>query len=67
MVLSNKTNSPFLIPQEACDYLRITRPSLYNLVWLEKLKPIRKGTGKRARLLFLKSELDRYLGISDGH
>ena len=65
MGLVDSSKSPYLIPQEACDYLRITRATLYNLVYQQKLKPIRKGNGKRARLLFLKDELDRYLGLDN--
>lgn len=57
--------SPYLVPQEAADYLRINRATIYNLVFQGKLKPIRKGSGRRARLLFLKSELDRYLGLNN--
>ena len=46
MGLVDSSKSPYLIPQEACDYLRITRATLYNLVYQQKLQPIRMGKGK---------------------
>ncbi len=54
--------SPYLTPQEACEYLRITRSTLYNLVWQQKIVPVKKGQGKKPRLLFKLSELKRFLG-----
>lgn len=60
------SKSPFMTPQEAADYLRITKQTLYNLVYQQKITPIRMGNGVRARLLFKKAELDRYLGLENG-
>lgn len=49
------TDSPYLTTDEAAEYLRTTRGTVYNLVWRGEL-PRRRG-----KLLFTRQELDTYL------
>ncbi len=46
-----------LITQEACDYLRISRPTYLKYVYMGRIKGTKAGKGWRV----LKSELDRFL------
>ena len=46
-----------LITQEACDYLRISRPTYLKYLYIGKIKGARAGKGWRV----LKSELERFL------
>jgi len=46
-----------LITQEACDYLRISRPTYVKYLQLGKIKATKAGKGWRV----LKTELDRFV------
>ncbi len=46
-----------LITREACDYLRISRPTYVKYLQLGRIKGTKAGRGWRA----LKSELERFL------
>ena len=46
-----------LTTQEACDYLRISRPTYLKCLYLGKIKGAKVGKGWKV----LKSELDRFL------
>ena len=46
-----------LITQEACEYLRISRPTYVKCLQAGRIKGIKVGKGWRV----LKSELDRFL------
>ena len=46
-----------LITQEACDYLRISRPTYVKYLQLGRIKGTKAGKGWRV----LKTELDRFL------
>ena len=46
-----------LITREACDYLRISRPTYVKYIQLGKIKGTKAGKGWRV----LKTELDRFL------
>lgn len=52
--------SPFLSADEAAEYLRCKKARVYDLVQLGQLVPVRDGR----RVLFRRSDLDRYLGAS---
>ncbi len=49
-----------LITREACDYLRISRPTLVKYLVTGRIKGTKAGKGWRV----LKSELDRFLKSS---
>ncbi len=51
-----------LITQEACDYLRISRPTYVKYLQLGRIKGPKAGKGWRV----LKSELDRFLNGDNG-
>lgn len=52
-----------LITREACDYLRISRPTYMKYLQLGRIRGIKVGKGWRV----LKEELDRFLrGESEG-
>ena len=51
-----------LITQEACDYLRISRPTYVKCLLTGRIKGIKLGKGWRV----LKSELDRFLQAENG-
>ena len=53
----NEREDAVLITQEACDYLRISRPTYVKYLHIGRIKGIRAGKGWRV----LKSELDRFL------
>ena len=46
-----------LITREACDYLRISRPTYIKYIQLGRIRGIKAGKGWRV----LKEELDRFL------
>ncbi len=46
-----------LITQEACDYLRISRPTYLKSVYMGRIKGTKAGKGWRV----LKTELERFL------
>jgi excisionase family DNA binding protein len=53
----NKKESTVLITREACDYLRISRPTYAKYLQIGRIKGTKAGRGWRV----LKSELDRFL------
>ena len=55
-MLSEKEDT-VLTTQEACDYLRISRPTYLKCLYLGKIKGAKVGKGWKV----LKSELDRFL------
>ncbi|NWG03134.1 MAG: helix-turn-helix domain-containing protein [Syntrophaceae bacterium] len=52
-----------LTTQEACDYLRISRPTYLKYLYIGRIKGTKAGKGWKV----LKSELDRFLKGEDGH
>ena len=55
--MQNEREDAVLITQEACDYLRISRPTYLKYLYIGKIKGVRAGKGWRV----LKSELERFL------
>ena len=55
--MQNDRENVVLITQEACDYLRISRPTYVKNLLTGRIKGIKIGKGWRV----LKSELDRFL------
>ena len=53
----NKKEDAILITREACDYLRISRPTYAKYLQTGKIKGTKAGKGWRV----LKSELERFL------
>jgi excisionase family DNA binding protein len=53
----NEREDMVLTTQEACDYLRISRPTYLKCLYLGKIKGAKVGKGWKV----LKSELDRFL------
>jgi len=51
-----------LTTQEACDYLRISRPTYLKCLYLGKIRGAKVGKGWKV----LKSELDRFLKGESG-
>ncbi len=51
-----------LITQEACDYLRISRPTYMKYLYTGRIKGTKAGKGWRV----LKSELERFLKGDNG-
>ncbi len=60
--MQNEKENTVLITQEACDYLRISRPTCLKLLYTGRIKGIKAGKGWRV----LKSELDRFLKGENG-
>ncbi len=60
--MANEKEDPVLITQEACDYLRISRPTYLKYLYTGRIKGIKAGKGWRV----LKSELDRFLQGENG-
>ncbi len=58
----NEKESPVLITTEACNYLRISRPTYVKYLAAGKIKAIKVGKGWKV----LKSELDRFLKGDSG-
>ena len=54
-------SNALLTAQQAADYPNIKVESLYNMVQKGKLLPRRLGEGKKARLRFTKTELEKLM------
>lgn len=52
-----------LTTQEACSYLRISRPTYLKYLYEHKIRAVKLGRGWKV----LKSELDRFLKGENGH
>jgi len=59
--VENRTENIVLTTQEACHYLRISRPTYLKYLYLGKIKGAKVGKGWKV----LKSELDRFLRGED--
>jgi excisionase family DNA binding protein len=59
----NDKESPVLITTEACNYLRISRPTYVKYLATGKIKAIKAGKGWKV----LKTELDRFLRGDNGN
>ena len=55
--MENKSERIVLTTQEACQYLRISRPTYLKYIYIGKIKGAKAGKGWKV----LKSELDRFL------
>jgi len=51
-------DSPLLTTEEACDYLKISRTSLYSLVKKGLIAPVHPVAGRTA---YLKTDVDAYI------
>jgi excisionase family DNA binding protein len=60
--MRNEREDGVLISQEACNYLRISRPTYLKYLYTGRIKGIKAGKGWRV----LKSELDRFLKGENG-
>jgi len=58
----NEKDGTVLITREACDYLRISRPTYVKYLHTGRIKGIKAGKGWRV----LKSELERFLKGDNG-
>ena len=58
----NQRQDAVLITREACDYLRISRPTYVKYLYTGRIKGIKAGKGWRV----LRSELDRFLKGENG-
>lgn len=65
----NYSENQLLKSSEAAQYLRISRKYLYNLVWMGKLIGLKlnQGESKYGQLRFRRTELDKFLGATNGH
>jgi excisionase family DNA binding protein len=59
----NEEGAPVLTTQEACNYLRISRPTYLKYIYLGRIKSAKAGKGWKV----LKSELDRFLKGENGN
>jgi excisionase family DNA binding protein len=59
--VENKNENIVLTTQEACHYLRISRPTYLKYLYVGKIKGVKVGKGWKV----LKSELDRFLKGED--
>ncbi len=59
----NEKENAVLITREACDYLRISRPTYVKYLQTGRIKGTKAGKGWRV----LKSELERFLKQDNGH
>jgi excisionase family DNA binding protein len=59
--VENKSENVVMTTQEACHYLRISRPTYLKYLYLGKIKGAKAGKGWKV----LKSELDRFLKGED--
>ena len=59
--MENKSENIVMTTQEACHYLRISRPTYLKYLYLGKIKGAKAGKGWKV----LKSELDRFLRGED--
>jgi len=55
--VENKSQMVVMTTQEACHYLRISRPTYLKYIYIGKIKGVKVGKGWKV----LKSELDRFL------
>ena len=55
--MTNEVTDTVLTTQEACHYLRISRPTYLKYLYAGKIKGVKVGKGWKV----LKSELDRFL------
>lgn len=60
--MPNGKDDAVLTTQEACDYLRISRPTYLKYIYLGRIKGAKAGKGWKV----LKSELDRFLKGENG-
>ena len=59
--MENKSQMVVMTTQEACHYLRISRPTYLKYIYIGKIKGVKLGKGWKV----LKSELDRFLKGED--
>jgi excisionase family DNA binding protein len=59
--VENKDPMVVMTTQEACHYLRISRPTYLKYIYVGKIKGVKVGKGWKV----LKSELDRFLKGED--
>ncbi len=59
----NEKEAGVLTTQEACNYLRISRPTYLKYIYLGRIKGPKAGKGWKV----LKSELDRFLKGENGN
>ena len=59
----NESGDTVLTTQEACGYLRISRPTYLKYLYLGRIKGTKAGKGWKV----LKSELDRFLKGENEH
>jgi excisionase family DNA binding protein len=59
----NEKEDIVLTTQEACDYLRISRPTYLKYLYMGRIKGTKAGKGWKV----LKSELDRFLKGENEH
>jgi excisionase family DNA binding protein len=62
-VMINEREDFVLTTQEACQYLRISRPTYLKYLYVGKIKGAKVGKGWKV----LKSELDRFLKGGNGY
>lgn len=63
----SENKEPYMTVKQASEYISVSTACIYNLVWNQKLKPYKLGGGKRPRLRFTKSQLDKFLGGQNGN
>jgi len=61
--VENMSQNIVMTTQEACNYLRISRPTYLKYIYIGKIKGAKVGKGWKV----LKSELDRFLKGGDGY
>ena len=59
--MEDKSQMIVMTTQEACHYLRISRPTYLKYIYVGKIKGVKVGKGWKV----LKSELDRFLKGED--
>jgi excisionase family DNA binding protein len=59
----NEKEDAVLTTQEACHYLRISRPTYLKYIYIGRIKSAKAGKGWKV----LKSELDRFLKGENGN
>jgi len=61
--MPNGKEDSVLTTQEACNYLRISRPTYLKYIYIGRIKGAKAGKGWKV----LKSELDRFLKGENGY
>lgn len=62
--MSPKPNGPYLFSvAEAAEYLRISERTMRKLIAEIAIPYHRTGSAKRGRIVFLQSDLDKWLGL----